>query len=125
MKKIINTFKRLFRKPAILFVTWYANYTYEKGVKAAEQRHASEKKTIYLAADTFHPDRLVTYNKQQFKAEKAVYGMAARLLTINTLRSGCYYHTTDQFGKNGLWEEEKEIRRKAFIKERLSLAGLI
>lgn len=117
--------KRIIRRPTVIFVTWYANYIYGMGVKAAEQRHAAEGKTIYLAEDTFRPGRLVTYNKAQFKAEKSVYGMAARLLTINTLRSGCYYHTADRFGGNGLREEEKDIRRKAFIKERLTLAGLI
>lgn len=122
MKKLL---KRIFRKPAIFFVTLWANRTYRQGVAAAEFRHSEEGEMIYLAADAFRPDRLVTYDKAQFKMEKRVFGVAAHLLTMNTLRSGCYYHTKDRFGGNGLTKHDAEIRRKAFIKERLRLAGLI
>lgn len=118
-------FRKLFRKPAILFVTLYARHIYRQGVDAAERRHRIEGNTIYLAANSFRPDHLVTYNRGQFRAEKHVYGVHARLLTMNTLRRGCYYYTTDRFGKNGIGDWEKEIRRKAFIKERLRLAKLI
>lgn len=118
-------FKKIFRKPAILLVTLWANHVYRKGVRAAEQRHEQEHTTIYLASDSFHPDCLVTYNKEQFKAEKAVYGMAARTLTMNTLRYGCYYHTTDRFNHSGLSMHEQTIRRKAFVRERLHRAGLL
>lgn len=117
--------KRLFRKAAIIVVTIYAKHLYEQGVKGADLRHAREGKMIYLASQTFHPDRLVTYDKEQFKAEKKVFGTSAQLLTINTLRHGCYYHTPDRFGRMGLSEQDKEIRRKAFIKERLHFAKLI
>lgn len=117
--------KKIFRRPAILFVTLWANRTYRQGVAAAEERHRKEGRMIYLAADSFKPDRLVTYDKRQFKIEKSVYGMAARLLTMNTLRAGCYYHTADGFEGNGLSKRDREIRRKAFIRERLHLAGLI
>ena len=122
MKKFL---KKLFRKPAIILVTLWAKHAYNQGVAAAESRHQKEKVTIYLASDSFRPDRLVTYNKRQFKIEKRIYGMAARLLTMNTLRSGCYYHTEDAWGENGLDPKEMEVRKKAFIKERLHLAGLI
>ena len=121
----MNTFKKIFRKPAILFVTLWAKRTYKQGVAAAEKRHQDEGETIYLAADSFKPDRLVTYNKWQFKIEKHAYGMAARLLTMNTLRSGCYYHTADRMGGNAMLKRDIETRRKAFVKERLRMAGLI
>lgn len=118
-------FKKLFRRPAIILVTLWANRTYKQGVKAAEQRHRREKKTIYLAAQTFHPDRLVTYTREQFRLQKKVFGYHARLLTVNTLREGCYYYTADRYGQHGMTERDKEVRRKAFIKERLTLARLI
>lgn len=117
--------RKLFRRPAILLVTLWAKRTYRQGVDAAERRHAMEGKTIYLASNSFRPDHLVTYNRPQFRAEKAVYGMRARLLTMNTLRRGCYYYTEDQFGRTGMSASEKEIRRRAFVKERLRLAKLI
>ncbi len=118
-------FKKLFRKPAILLVTLYARYIYKIGVEAAERRHAQEGSAIYLAANSFRPDRLVTYDKRQFKTEKHVYGVAARLLTMNTLKRGCYYYTADRFGNNGISERDRIIRKKAFIKERLRKAKLV
>lgn len=121
----MNLFKRLFRKPAILFVTLWARRAYKQGVKNADLRHKHSGNVIYLAANSFHPDRLVTYDKMQFKIEKRVYGYHARLLTMNTLKQGCYYYTPDRYGNNGMSEEEKEIRRRAFIKQRLRMAKLI
>ena len=121
----MNFFKRIFRRPAILLVTLWAKRAYKQGVQAAEARHKQEKCTIYLAANSFHPDHLVTYDKAQFKIEKRAYGERARLLTMNTLRFRCYYYTADRYGNNGMDEKEKEIRRRAFIKERLRMAGLI
>ena len=121
MKKF---FKRIFRKPAILQVTIWAKRTYRQGVDAAERQHRITGTTIYLAADSWHPDRLVTYDRFRFRAEKKVYGMSARLLTMHTLRRGCYYHTCDSQGKNGMAPEEVERRRRAFIKERIRLSGL-
>lgn len=122
MKKF---FKNPFRRLAIIIVSIYARYIYNKGVEAAERRHAKERSMIYLASKTFYPDRLVTYNKGQFKVQKRAFGMAARLLTMNTLKNHCYYHTADAWGQNGLSDKDKEIRRKAFVKERLRLAKLI
>lgn len=115
---------KLFRKPAIYLVTLWARRAYKQGVRAADERWKRERRTIYLAPNSFRPDHLVTYNKDQFKVEKRVYGYHARLLTMNTLKQGCYYYTPDKFGNNGMTPEEKEIRRRAFIRERLRLAGL-
>lgn len=117
--------KRLFRKPAILLVTRWANRSYAQGVQATEERHRRQGETIYLATNAFHPDKLVTYDKRQFKVEKRVYGYHARLLTMNTLKQGCWYYSADRYGNNGISEQEKEIRRKAFIKARLKAAKLI
>jgi len=122
---IKQSFRQFIRRPAILVVTLYTKYIYRQGVDAAERRHRLEGRTIYLASGSFRPDHLVTYSKPQFKAEKKVYGMQARLLTMQTLKRGCYYYTADQFGNNGISEREKEVRRRAFVKERLRLAKLI
>lgn len=130
----MNFFKRLFRKPAIIFVTLWAKKSFNDGVEAAERRRLYEMSKgyeegnncmIYLAANSFRPDHLVTYTKRQFKAEKRVYGVAARLLTMNTLKRGCYYHTADRWGQGGISDSDLAIRKKAFIKERLKKAKLI
>lgn len=117
--------RRLLRRPAIWLVNIYSNYLFRMGIEAAEARHRAEGSMIYLASQTFHPDRLVTYDKARFKTEKRVFGVAAQLLTMNTLKSQCYYHTADRFGNDGLSADEVERRRKAFLRERLRYAGLI
>lgn len=121
--------KKPFRRIAILFVTLWARRAYQQGVRAAEMRWKQTpveyRKTIYLAANSFRPDHLVTYDKPQFKMEKRAYGVQARLLTMNSLRQGSYYYTADKYGNNGMTPEEKEIRRQAFIKQRLRMAKLI
>jgi hypothetical protein len=125
----MNPFKRLFRRIAVIFVTLWARRTYNQGVQAAELRYKQtphrDRRTIYLAANSFHPDHLVTYDKVQFKNEKRAYGVHARLLTMNTLKQGCYYYTADKYGNNGMSAKEKEIRRRAFIQQRLRMARLL
>lgn len=125
----MNIFKKIARKISVLLVTIWAKRTWRIGVEAAERRWKqtppAQRRTIYLAANSFRPDHLVTYDKPQFKLEKHVYGYQARLLTMNRLRQGCYYYTADKYGNNGMTDEEKEIRRRAFIKQRLRMAGLI
>ena len=117
--------KKIFRKLAAIVVTYYANHIYKKAVEAAEKRHEREHTMIYVASQTFHPDHLTTYDKRRFKAEKAVYGHYARLLTLQSLKNGCYYHTPDRAGNQAMTPEEKETRRLHFVKERLRLAKLI
>jgi len=130
----MSFFKKLFRRPAIFFVTLWAKNTFKQGVEAAEQRRLNEMRydrditgncMIYLARNSFRPDHLVTYNKNQFKTEKKVYGQHARLLTMQTLKRGCYYYTADRWGYGALDAKEIEKRKKAFIKERLQKAKLI
>lgn len=123
MKKF---FKKLFRRWAMVLVAAWANRTFRKGVRAADERWKKEHRMIYLCSKTFHPDRLVTYNKFQFKAEKSVFGMYhTRLLTLPHLKNHCYYHTPDREGRDEISERDKEIRRRAFVKERLRAAKLI
>lgn len=121
----MNPIKKLFRRLAVFFVTLWARWAYKQGVQAAERRHSEERRTIYLACNSFRPDHLVTYCKAQFKTEKKVYGVAARLLTMNTLKRRCYYYTADSLGRNPMDGKDKEIRRRKFIRERLRLAGLL
>lgn len=121
----MKAIKKILRTPAVILVTLYTKLLYNMGVEAAERRSRQERKMIFLTEDTFRPNRLVTYDREQFKAHKRAFGVSARLITMNTLRAGCYYHTADGFGRNAMDEREKTIRKKAFIKERLILAGLV
>lgn len=117
--------RKIFKRIAAFFVTVYANRIYRQAVEEADRRHKAEKVMIYVASATFHPDRLVTYDRWQFKKEKAAYGYIARRLTLQTLKAGCYYHTADTAGNQAMTDKEKEVRRLAFIRERLMKAKLL
>lgn len=116
---------KIFRKLAIVVVTIYANYIYKKAVKMADKRYEKEKTMIYVASKTFRPDYLTTYDRRRFKAEKQIYGFHARLLTLQTLKNGCYYHTPDTAGNQQMTAHDKEARRRFFVQERLEKAKLI
>lgn len=118
-------FKKLFRPVAVWVVTLWANRLWKQGIAMAEERHRKEGAQVYLASQNFRPDRLTTYTKRQFKVEKKVFGYHARLLTMTTLKRGCYYYTQNKLGTDGISEKDKELRRQFFIKERLQLARLI
>lgn len=117
--------RKLFRKLAIIVVTIWANYTYKNAVKQADARYKRERTMIYVASKNFQPDYLTTYDRQRFKAEKRVFGYHARLLTLQTLKNGCYYHTPDTAGNQAMSPRDKEVRRRYFIQERLKKAKLI
>lgn len=125
MKFLKNFFKRIFRRPAVILVTLWARLIYNYGVRMADEAHKRSRNMTFLAADNFRPGMLTVYDKHRFKLEKKVYGYHARLLTMVTLKNGCYYHTCDRFGKNGMSEKDKDIRRRYFIMERLELAKLL
>ena len=121
----MNIFKKILRAPAVFVVTLWAKHMYKKGVKMADERHKREKVAVYLASANFYPDKLQTYTKRQFKVEKHVFGYHARLLTMTTLRRGCYYYTPDAYGNNAMTPREREVKRRYFIKERLQMAKLL
>lgn len=115
---------KIFKKLAAVFVTMYANYLYKTAVRSADALWAEEHRMFYVASENFRPNRLTIYDRDRFKAEKRVFGFHARLLTLNSLRNGCYYHTPDRVGNQRMSEREKERRRLFFVKERLRMAKL-
>jgi len=124
-RKILNYIKWPFRRLAVIVVTAWADKLFRDGVAMADKRHKAEGDTIYLAARLFRTDLMTTYNRDEFRAFKRACGQKARLMTTTTLKNGCYYHTADKAGNNAMSERDKEIRRRFFIKERLTLAKLI
>lgn len=118
-------FKRLFRPLAVFVVTLWANRLWKQGLEMANERHRKEGVQVYLASKTFLPEELTTYTKRQFKVEKRAFGYHARLLTMTTLKRGCYYYTLNQYGTDGISKKDEELRRQFFVKERLQLARLI
>ena len=80
---------------------------------------------IYVVEDMLHPGRLTTYDRARFKTEKRVIGTPARLMTCQTLKQRCFYHTADTAGNQGMESRQQEIARLAFVRDRLRAARLI
>lgn len=115
----------IFKKLAVYVVTAYARHLYKKARKSADALYKKHHRMYYVASRTFHPDELTIYDRYRFKAEKEVFGYAARLNTLVGLKHGCYYHTPDTAGNQAMTEREMEVARRFFIKERLQEAKLI
>ena len=120
---MIYDMKKFFRKIAKYVVTVYANRIYRKGVKIADQRHKVEKEMIYMASSMVDVSRLVTLNRRQFRFMKRKLFIPKHF--ICNLKDGAWYHTADRGGQRGLTEQEKEIRRLAFVRHILHRAGLL
>lgn len=115
----------IFKKLAVYVVTIYARHLYSKARRSADALYRKNHRMYYVASRTFHPDQLTIYDKYRFKMEKEVFGTAARLLTLVSLKHGCYYHTPDTAGNQAMTEREMEVARRFFIRERLQKAKLI
>lgn len=115
--------KKIFKKFAGYLVTAYASRLYKKAVKIADQRHASEKTTIYVISSYTDESKLVTYNRKQFRAAKEF--LKLRSEKISSMKQGSWYHTADAIERNGLSANDREARRLAFIRMILAKAGLI
>ena len=115
--------KKFFRKIAGYVVTVYANRIYRKGVKIADKRHEVEKEMIYLASSMLDIRQLITLNRRQFRYMKNRLFIPKHY--ICNLKNGAWYHTADRAGQRGLTDQEKEIRRLAFVRHILHRAGLL
>lgn len=114
----------IFKKLAALIVTAYSNHIYRTALEKADELHRLNHRMYYVATNTFDSSRLTTYDRAKFKAEKRVYGHYAKLLTMQTLKNGCWYHTPDPVENQKMSDEEKERRRKIFVRRRLIKAKL-
>lgn len=115
--------KKFFRKIAGFIVTVYANRIYRKAVKEADKLHEVRRERFYVASSIEDVRELVIYNRYKFRQ------MKNRLMIpkfyISNLKDGAWYHTADRGEENGLTEQEKDIRRLAFIKHVLHRAKLL
>lgn len=115
--------KKFFRKIAGFIVTVYANRIYRKAVKEADKVHKERGEMIYVASSISDVREIVIYNRYKFRAMK--HRLMIPKFYINNLKDGAWYHTADRGEKNGLSEQEKEIRRLAFVKHVLHRAKLL
>lgn len=121
---IAEFIRNLRRKMARRVVTRYAKREFRAAMRRADERYKNEHTMIYVCSKPFQPDVLTTYDRIRFKREKHVWGWHATLLTLQSLKYGCYYHTPDKAGNQKMTQKEIDIRLRYFINERLQLAGL-
>ena len=122
---ILNAFKSWKHKLAVRVVTAYAKYLFRKAKEKADTMYAQNPQMYYVASQAFHHEVLTIYDRQRFKIEKQAFGCAARLLTLVSLKNGCYYHTPDVMGNQKMSAQEIKRRENFFIYERLRKAGLV
>lgn len=115
--------KKFFRKIAGYIVTIYANRIYRKAVKEADRVHAERGEMIYVASSIEDVRELVIYNRYKFRQMKK--RLFIPKFYISNLKDGAWYFTPDRSGKNGLTEQEKEVRRLAFVQHVLHRAKLV
>ena len=121
---IADWFRRIRLNLARRAVTRYAKREFNAAMKRADERYKNEHTMIYVCSKPFQPDVLTTYDHNRFKHEKHVWGWHATLLTLQSLKWGCYYHTPDKAGNQKMTQKEIDIRLRYFINERLELAKL-
>ena len=114
--------KKFFKKVAAFFVTAYANRIYKQAVTAAELRYDEEKDMIFVITDPSEPSRLMVMNLKQFLDLRHRFRIPSKELTIQTLKNRCWYHTKSKLGREALTEEDKTVRRLAFVREALRRA---
>ncbi len=107
------------------FVTLYAKYLFDRAKREADQRYEQQRTMIYVAHDLFNENVLTTYDRHLFRSIKHNSGSAMDLMTLQSLKWGCYYHTPDKAGNQAMSKKDIEIRRKFFIRERLQKANLL
>lgn len=118
--------RKKLRKLAIYVVTAYARYLFRKAKEKADRMYESNHQMYYVASQVFSPNTLTIYDRQRFKRERACFGYYhIRLITLVSLKQGCYYHTPDKAGNQAMSEKDIDIRRRYFIHERLEKAKLI
>lgn len=121
----MKTIKDLFRRLAIVLVTWQSNRWYNKAVKVAEERHRLEKTRIYVAEDLLKENRLYTYDRKQFRRIKEIMKIRTSRYSVVLLKDGAYYYTADGGGNGKMSRADREARRLAFIRMNLIRARLI
>jgi hypothetical protein len=113
------------RRWARRVVTRYAKREFYAAMRHADERYKHEHTMIYVCSKPFQPDILTTYDRIRFKREKQVWGWNATLLTLQSLKFGCYYHTPDKAGNQRMKQKDIDVRLQYFINERLALAKLL
>lgn len=123
-ERIVKPVRTLRRRAARFFVRLWAVYNFNQAMRRADERYRREHTMIYVCEQPFHHNVLTSYNRARFKLEKKAWGWSGVLLTLQSMKYGCYYHTPDKAGNQAMAEEDIRMRRNYFVRERIEAAGL-
>ncbi len=123
-ERIVAPLLALRKRLARYFVRLWAIYNFNKAMRKADERYEREHTMIYVCQQPFNQNVLTTYNRRRFKLEKKAWGWHGILLTLQSMKYGCYYHTPDRAGNQAMTEDDIKMRRNYFIGERLHEAKL-
>lgn len=133
MKKILSKLFIPFKPIAKFFVVAYAQYSYNKMVKLANERHdiITNGSCGYTQYVVLLPEKaqITVINRNTFRKHKRLITFEGKKMKIDTrnmldLRKGCLYHTADKANNAPMSAFDKEIRRLAFIKLIIKKANL-
>lgn len=115
----------IFKKIAVFVVTANAKYVYKTAINLAEDRREDEGREIFVIQDPQEPRSLLALTDKEYCKLRHILGVNSKAATIANLRKTCWYHTTNQYGNGAMTDRDKEVRKRAFIKDSLILAKLI
>lgn len=114
-----------FKKLASFFVTAYANRVFRNAVKIADSWHEGTGKRYYVIFSPEGNDKLVTIDDNGFLAIRKAMGMTGKEYPIAKLKNTCWYYTPNISDKDRITDRELEVRRLAFVRDRIKKAKLL
>lgn len=117
--------KKIIRRLRILVVTAIAGRVYKRAVTLAERRHNETGRQVFVISNPKDGRELIALTDREFLDMRGRMGVRGKDAPFKLLKTGCWYHTANQYGNDGISERHADIRRAALIKESLRGAGLI
>ena len=126
--------KKIFRKLAGLFVTWYFTRLYRKAVRLADECHQKDGQMYYVIDHLYKGQMLSVVNRKTFRMMKhdaqrwtnPNYEMYySKDYNISLVKDGCWYRTADRSGQGAMSARDAEIRRLALVRIGLIKAKLM
>lgn len=128
MSKLRELRKRLAGK----IVTYYYGKQFDKAVEKADKRHKAGEGKIFVVEHFEKGKLLSTINRSQFRLIKHAAQKLHKNETyyspeygMKMLTQQCWYHTPDKSEMGAISEQQKSIRRAAFIRSGLKKARLL
>ena len=115
----------IIRRLRVLVVTAVAGRVYKQAVTLAERRHKETGRQVFVISSPKDGRELIVLTDREFLDMRGRMGIRSKDAPLKHLRQGCWYHTANHYGNDGISERSASIRRAALIKESLESAGLL